>query len=166
MKKGDARASFALALRFGSIVNKPLSKRPNPDGRSCSETTFSTGTIFLTCSMLLDDNIPRILCHPCESKHSLASGLVDLSRSSFLNGPTARSLFPYRVYDAEYMRDLLLNTKKKRDSVSHTIYVFCNLHQCEMLGIVMCSKEKLSGIQLSNDTSTGPKIRWITPTPA
>mmetsp|Transcript_31185 Transcript_31185/g.74355 ORF Transcript_31185/g.74355 Transcript_31185/m.74355 type:complete len:245 (+) Transcript_31185:31-765(+) len=91
-KKGHMSASRAVARLCGSIVRSDRSNLPRPDGRSCSEISSSIGLISRTCSMLRDDSTPPILCHPRESKHSSASELVDLSRRSLRNGPTARSI--------------------------------------------------------------------------
>ena len=92
VKNGDINASLAVARRFGSIVKRDRSNRPNPVGRSCSRTICSIGNIFRTCSMLLGDSTPLILCQPRESKHSLDSELEDRSKSSVRNGPTALSI--------------------------------------------------------------------------
>ena len=103
VKKGDTNASLAVTRCNGSIVNKDFSNRPNPESRSCSSTNDSMGTIRRTCSMLLVESTPRILCHPHESKHSRTKCipatpagvllfLPDSDSKSVRNGPTAHSI--------------------------------------------------------------------------
>lgn len=92
VKNESPKASFAVALLLGSIVNNRLNNLPNPVGRSCSKTNCSIGFIFLTCSILLEDSTPLILCQPRESKHFRAREEVDRSSTLLRKGPTARSI--------------------------------------------------------------------------